>query len=246
MEIILAPSILAADFATLGEQIKKTEEAGAKYLHFDVMDGHFVPSISFGAPVLASIRPITSQKLDVHLMIDEPIRYLQDFKNAGADIITVHLEACKDILHTLETIRKYGLKTGISIKPNTPVSTLEPLLDKVDMVLIMSVEPGFGGQALIAETLDKVRELRQIINSRKHEAMKIKPLEKGLPHINVENISKTYKEIDIQVDGGIYQENLQEVLEAGANIIVAGSGVFKGDIEENVKGFLKIFEDFDA
>ena len=221
MERILAPSILAADFATLGEQIKQTEEAGAKYLHFDVMDGHFVPSISFGAPVLASIRPITSQIIDVHLMIEEPIRYLEDFKNAGADIITVHLEACVDILHTLEEIRSYGLKVGISIKPNTPVSALEPILDRVDMVLIMTVEPGFGGQTLIPETLDKVRELRSIIDSEK-------------------------KEIDIQVDGGIYLENLPEVLEAGANIFVSGSAIFKGDIKENVKGFLKIFDDFEA
>ena len=218
MERILAPSILAADFSRLGEQIKKTEEAGAKYLHFDVMDGHFVPSISFGIPVLKSIRPITSQKLDVHLMIEEPIRYLEDFRNAGADIITVHLEACTDTKYTLEMIKRFGLKAGLSIKPKTPLSTLEPLLDKVDMILLMTVEPGFGGQTLIPETIDKVRKLRQMIDSKN-------------------------KKIHIQVDGGIYLENLPEVLEAGANIIVAGSAVFKGDIKENVRGFLKIFDD---
>ena len=219
MEKIIAPSILAANFAILGEEIKKTEEAGAKYLHFDVMDGHFVPSISFGAPVLASIRPITQQKIDVHLMIEEPIRYLEDFKKAGADIITVHLEACTDIIRTIEVIKSYGLEAGISIKPNTAVSALEPLLDKIDMVLVMTVEPGFGGQALIPETLDKVRKLRDIIDSKE-------------------------REIHIQVDGGIYLSNLSKVLEAGANIIVSGSGVFKGDIKENVKGFLKIFDEF--
>ena len=219
MEKILAPSILAADFSRLGEQIKKTQEAGAKYLHFDVMDGHFVPSISFGTPILASIRPITKQKIDVHLMIEEPVRYLEDFKNAGADIITIHLEACTDTRYTLEMIKRFGLEVGISIKPKTPLSTLDPFLDIVDMILIMAVEPGFGGQALIPETLDKVRKLRQMIDSQK-------------------------KEIHIQVDGGIYLENLPEVLEAGANIIVSGSGIFKGDIKDNVRGFQKIFDDF--
>lgn len=218
MEKIIAPSLLSADFKILGEQIKKTEEAGAKYLHFDVMDGIFVPSISFGMPVLASIRPITSQVLDVHLMIQEPIRYLEDFKKAGADGITVHYEACENVIATLDKIKELELKVGISIKPGTSVEVLEPYLDKVGMVLIMTVEPGFGGQALIPETLEKVKAIKRLIE-----------------HLD--------KKIDIQVDGGIYHENVHQVLEAGANIIVSGSGVFVGDIEENVRKFIRSFVD---
>jgi len=221
MEKIIAPSLLSADFMNLGEQIKKTEEAGAKYLHFDVMDGIFVPNISFGVPVLKSIHSVTNQVLDVHLMIQEPIRYLEDFKRAGADIITVHVEACEDIVETLDRIKELGIKVGVSIKPNTSVLVLEPLLDKVDLVLVMTVEPGFGGQVLIPETLEKVKEVRRLVG-------------------NME------KKIDVQVDGGIYHENVHEVLEAGANIIVSGSGVFLGDIEENVKKFKKIFEPVDG
>ena len=221
MEKIIAPSLLSADFKNLGEQIKKTEEAGAKYLHFDVMDGIFVPSISFGMPVLKSIRPITKQVLDVHLMIQEPIRYLEDFKRAGADIITVHVEACEDIGETLDRIKELGMKVGVSIKPNTSVQVLEPLLHKVDMVLVMTVEPGFGGQALIPDTLQKVKEVSRLIDNMD-------------------------KKIDIQVDGGIYHENVHQVLEAGANIIVSGSGVFLGDIEENVKKFIRIFDATDG
>ena len=212
-ERILAPSILAADFKNLGEQIKKTEKAGAKYLHFDVMDGIFVPSISFGIPVLKSISGATKQVMDVHLMIHEPIRYLERFKSAGADVITVHYEACDNIVETLSKVKALGAKVGISIKPDTPLSVLEDLLERVDMVLIMTVEPGFGGQVLIPETLDKVRELKQWVDELK-------------------------KPIDIQVDGGIYHENVHLLLEVGANIIVSGSGVFSGDIEENVRGFL--------
>jgi len=216
MEKIIAPSLLSADFKNLGEQIKKTEEAGAKYLHFDVMDGIFVPSISFGMPVLKSIRPITNQVLDVHLMIQEPIRYLEDFKKAGADIITVHVEACEDIVETLDRIKELGMKVGVSIKPDTSVDVLKPLFHKVDMVLVMTVEPGFGGQALIPETLEKVKKVRQLVD-------------------NME------RKIDVQVDGGIYHENVHQVLEAGANIIVSGSGVFLGDVEGNVKEFMRIF-----
>ena len=216
VEKIIAPSILSADFKKLGEQIEKTEKAGAKYLHFDVMDGMFVPSISFGMPVLKSINGATNQVMDVHLMIHEPTRYLEGFRKAGADVITVHYEACSDIVETLNNIKELGAKVGISIKPDTPVGVLKNLLEKVDMVLVMTVEPGFGGQVLIPETLDKIRELKQLIE------------ELGKP-------------IDIQVDGGIYHENVHLLLEAGANIIVSGSGVFNGDIEENVRGFLDIF-----
>ena len=217
MEKIIAPSLLSADFKNLGEQIKITEDAGAKILHFDVMDGVFVPTISFGTPVLQSIRPITQQMLDVHLMIQEPLRLLEDFKKAGADGITIHVEACDNVVETLDRIKALGMKVGVSIKPDTSVQVLEPLLDKVDMVLIMTVEPGFGGQTLIPETLEKVKQVKRIV-----EGMDQK--------------------IDIQVDGGIYPENVHEVLEAGANIIVSGSGVFRGDIGENVKKFKRSFE----
>ena len=217
MENILAPSILAADFKELAEQMKETVGAGAKYLHFDVMDGMFVPSISFGMPVLESIRGVTNQTMDVHLMIEEPIRYIEAFAKAGADILTVHLEACQDIQKTIEQIHTNGMKAGISIKPDTSVSNLLPLLEQVEMFLIMSVEPGFGGQAFIPHSLDKIRELRTLLNER------------GL---------KT----DIQVDGGIYHHNVAEVLAAGANIIVAGSAVFRGNIAENVTAFMEILD----
>ncbi len=211
----LAPSILSADFKCLGEQLKATEVAGAEYIHFDVMDGMFVPSISFGMPVLASIKGHTEQVMDVHLMVTEPIRYVEAFAKAGADILTVHTEACTDLEETVDKIHACGMKAGVSIKPNTPVSALEPVLEKTEMFLIMSVEPGFGGQAFIPESLDKIRELRMLLNERKITA-------------------------DIEVDGGIYHSNVKEVLDAGANVIVAGSAVFKGDAAENVKNFMEI------
>lgn len=220
MRPILAPSILSADFKVLGEQIKTTEKMGAEYLHFDVMDGIFVPSISFGMPVLASIQGVADQVMDVHLMITEPIRYVEAFQKAGADILTVHYEACEDLQATLDKIHACGMKAGISIKPDTPVEVLAPYLDQAEMFLVMSVEPGFGGQAFIPESLDKIRELRGLLD------------EKGL-------------NTDIQVDGGIYHTNVREVLDAGANIIVAGSAVFKGNIEDNVSGFMEIFKDYE-
>lgn len=220
MENILAPSILSADFKILGEQIRQTEEGGAGYIHFDVMDGIFVPSISFGMPVLSSIRGMTTQVMDVHLMVTEPVRYVKEFAKCGADIITIHLEACEDPGATLAAIHDCGAKAGISIKPGTPVEELEPYLDQAEMFLIMSVEPGFGGQAFIPESLERISRLRSMLEERK--------LDK-----------------DIEVDGGIYHSNVAEVLKAGANIIVSGSGVYKGNIRDNTTGFMEILKAYE-
>ena len=213
---ILSPSILSADFCKLGEQIKEVELAGAKYLHVDVMDGIFVPSISYGMPVIRSIRKCSDIFFDVHLMIDRPERYVKEFAESGADLINFHLEATSDVKGTIAKIRSLGKKVGITIKPGTPAKTVEPYLELVDMVLVMTVEPGFGGQKLIPECLDKVRKIRKVIADR------------GL-------------NVDIEVDGGINDENVESALEAGANVIVAGSAVFKNDIAENVRIFLRKF-----
>ncbi len=218
--MILAPSMLSADFKELGRELRTIEENGAEYLHFDVMDGIFVPSISFGMPVLASIKSGTNLVCDAHLMITEPIRYVEAFAKAGADLVTIHLEACEDVEATLARIRECGMKVGISIKPKTPVSALEPYMDKVDMILIMSVEPGFGGQKFIPESLDKIREL------------KARLMERGL-------------KVDIQVDGGIYTSNVEEVIQAGANIIVAGSAVFNGDTAQNTRDMMEILKKYE-
>ena len=220
MNYVLSPSILAADFKVLGQEMKKTEENGAAYIHFDVMDGMFVPSISFGMPVLASIHDATEQFMDAHLMVQEPIRYVEAFQKAGADSVTVHLEACEDVKTTLDKIHVCGRKAGLAVNPETDVKELVPYLEDVEMILIMSVHPGFGGQAFIPESLDKIREVRAMLN------------EKNL-------------ETDIQVDGGIYVENVREVLDAGANVIVAGSAVFRGDAGENTAKFMEILKSYE-
>ena len=220
MKMILAPSMLSADFKELGKEIQTIEENGAEYLHFDVMDGIFVPSISFGMPVLESIRPATKLVCDAHLMITEPIRYIEAFAKAGADLITIHLDACEDVEATIAKIRACGCRVGISICPETPVASLENLLEQVDMILIMSVHPGFGGQKFIPESLDKIRELKAMLEK------------KGL-------------DTDIQVDGGIYPHNVEEVILAGANIIVAGSAVFKGDTAQNTRTMMEILKKYE-
>ena len=217
--LILSPSILSADFSVLGEEIATVTDAGAAYIHIDVMDGAFVKSISYGMPVIKSIRKCTDAVFDVHLMVNEPIRYIDDFAESGADIITVHQEACSDLEATIAAIRKAGKRVGISINPDTKVSVLENVVQLCDMVLIMSVFPGFGGQSFIPHSLDKIRETKEMLKK------------KGLDNV------------DIEVDGGISLENVREVLDAGANVIVAGSSVFKGDAAENVKRFLEIFNE---
>ena len=214
---ILSPSILAADFTRLGEQISEVDGAGAEYLHFDVMDGLFVPSISFGMPVLKSVRKATKRILDVHLMIENPERYVDEFADCGADLITVHAESSRHLDRVISQIHQKGKKAGVALNPATSLSVLDYVLDKVDMVLIMTVNPGFGGQKFIESSYGKIRDLK----SRMEAA--------GL-------------HTDIEVDGGINADTLPGVLEAGANVIVAGSAVFKGNIAENVRNLKNIME----
>ena len=211
----LSPSILSADFARLGGQIDILEQAGVQYLHFDVMDGQFVQNISFGMPVLKSLRSYTNLMLDVHLMVTEPARLIDQTADCGADIITVHAEACRDLDHTVRLIKNRNLLAGVALNPATSLSALSYILPVIDMVLVMTVNPGQGGQKLIPYTLDKVRDLKTMIGQQ------------GL---------KT----DIEVDGGIDFETLDTALDAGASIIVAGSAIFHGDIEENTNRFLKM------
>ena len=213
----LSPSILSADFRKLEEQIRRVDKAGAEFIHIDVMDGQFVPNISFGCPILKAVKGVTDKVLDVHLMIEEPGRFIDDFIGAGADLITIHYEADKHIDRTINYIKSNGVKAGIALNPGTPVSVLKNLINIVDMVLIMSVNPGFGGQKFIPYTIDKLSELKEMAEERN-------------------------KDLLIQVDGGVGIDNAAEIIEAGANVLVAGSAVFKDDkIEENIAAMKGVF-----
>lgn len=214
----LAPSILSADFSRLGEDIKLVENGGADYIHIDVMDGHFVPNITIGPNVVKSLRKMTELTFDVHLMIDNPDDFIEDFYNAGADIITVHQEACVHLHRTIQKIKSFGLKAGVSVNPATPVSFLKDIIRDVDMVLIMSVNPGFGGQSLIENVKYKFEELNQMIKEY---------------NLNV----------DVEIDGGVTLNNLQEVLGWGANVIVAGSAIYRAkDVEAEARKFRNILD----
>ncbi len=215
----LSPSILASDFTILGQQMKEAEAGGCDYFHFDVMDGMFVPNISFGIPVLTSVRAATKKTLDVHLMVEAPERYIDKFIDAGADIITVHQEACVPLVETIGKIHERGKRAGVAIKPHTDISALAPYFGLADMFLVMTVEPGFGGQKYMDICTDKIRTLRGML------------LAKGL-------------DTDIQVDGGITRENVETVLDAGANVIVMGSSIFHGNIKENTEHFSKLFDKY--
>lgn len=203
-KIKIAPSILSADFSCLGQQVREAAKAGADYIHIDVMDGHFVPNISIGIPVVKSLRKITRIPLDVHLMIEKPEQYIEDFAEAGADIITVHVEACTHLDSTIKAIKKLSRKAGVSLNPATPLSAVDEILGAVDLVLVMTVNPGFGGQEFISSVVDKIARLKQIIYNRKIK-------------------------VELEVDGGITAKTAPIVVSAGANVLVAGSAIFNSE-----------------
>ena len=213
----LSPSILAADITCLGQEVKTAQSAGADYIHIDVMDGVFVPNLSFGTTIVRGLRECTDLFFDVHLMIEEPGRYIDEFAAVGADVITLHAEATKHLHRAIQQVKAKGLKVGVALNPATPLSALDYVLEDIDMVLIMTVNPGYGGQSYINKMDDKIKELRKIIT------------EKGL-------------DIDIEVDGGISAKNIAHVKECGANVFVAGSAVFNGDIASSTKEILKAME----
>ena len=207
----IAPSILAADFANLAQEIRAVEEAGADWLHIDVMDGHFVPNLTIGPPVVASLRKVTGLPLDVHLMIEKPDNYLETFVQAGADLLTVHVETCPHLHRTLQCIHKLGKKAGVALNPTTPLIFLEPILEEVDLILIMSVNPGFGGQEFIPQTLQRIQTVGKWIK-------------------------KYSLKVDLEVDGGINENTLSQVVKAGANVFVAGSAIFgKNDYKKIIR-----------
>lgn len=216
----LAPSILNANYGSLESEIRLADQAGADMIHLDVMDGMFVPCISFGWDLIKRVRHCTDKKFDVHLMINDPDRYLKNFKDAGADMISVHAEACSQLDVTIDRIRDLGCRVGVVLNPATSLTALDFVLEKIDMVVLMTVNPGFGGQKYMTSMTRKIMELRRIIEEREFD-------------------------VDIEVDGGITAENVRTVLDAGANIIVSGSGIYRGDVTQNVKNFLEIFKEYD-